>query len=105
MVEDKLDFPFQMTLPEFGCEAESRDGTVLYLNELLVSDSNSVILKSGSSDELVHLIVQADAHEAGVFSETFTGPTTSGYEGYHYYYFPDEVKVYAEHALVILVAD
>ena len=66
MIEDKSEFPFEMSIPEFGVEQDTPDGTVLYLNELLVSEDNTVVLKSFAESDLVHLIAPDPVSESGV---------------------------------------
>lgn len=101
MVVEKSSFPFEMSIPEFGVDSHVHDGTVLYLNELLVSDDNTVILKSFAEGDLVHLIASDPVSESGVISAANEVYSSSIVDGFHYYYFPNDIKIYAEYALVV----
>ena len=98
-------FPFTMSAPEFGSETapanvDDIDGTVLYLNELVPGDDNSVVLK-GFADELVHLVTDETMKESGVFDGNDALPSAD-LAGYHYYVFNDDMTVYSDQALVLL---
>jgi len=105
MAVEKTEFPFEMSIPEFGVENNVNDGTVLYLNELLVSDDNTVVLKSFSDSELVHLVTNDPVSESGVISAANELQTPSEVDGFHYYYFPNDIKIYAEYAIIVQVSD
>lgn len=102
---ETVDFPFDMPPPEFGtgetaANAEDIDGTVLYLNSLVPDQDNSVVLK-GFAEELVHLVTDNAMVESGVFEAGGSIPSAE-LMGFHYYIFPDDIKVYSDQALVIL---
>ena len=100
-----VDFPFTMSTPDFGGDIEAIDGTVLYLNSLWTGDDNSVVLKSFSEDDLIHLVAPNEVSESGIIGSDMSALPSDGMEGYYYYTFPDDVKVYSEQALVVLVAE
>lgn len=102
---ETIAFPFTMSPPEFGSESapvnvEDIDGTVLYLNELVPDDDNSVVLK-GFAEELVHLVAESPILESGVFDGNAALPSAE-LIGFHYYIFNDDMKVYSDQALVLL---
>jgi hypothetical protein len=106
---ETVDFPFDMPPPQFGPDSGTEsasmdvgdiDGTVLYLNTLVPDSENAVVLK-GFSEELVHLVTENTMVESGVFDGTAALPSAE-LMGFHYYIFPDDVKVYSDQALVIL---
>ena len=99
-----VDFPFTMTTPDFGGDLDAIDGTVLYLNSLLTADDNSVVLKS-FTDDLVHLVSPNGVTETGIIGGESLMAPAEGMDGYYYYAFPDDVKVYSEQALVVLIAE
>lgn len=105
MSDEKLEFPFEfeMSLPEFGTHHGSQDGNVLYLDELITSESNVVILKNFAKTDFVQLIVSSPLLDNGIVSASVdNSPADSAMHGYHFYSFPDEITVYAEQALQIL---
>jgi len=103
MTVEIVDFPFKMTTPEFGGDVENIDGTVLYLNDLITSDDNSVVLRNFSEDDLVHLVAPDAVTESGIIGGNMDAPGQDSMDGYFYYSFPDDLKIYSEHALVVLV--
>ncbi len=106
MTVEIVDFPFQMTSPDFGGDLDAIDGTVLFLNDLITSEDNSVVLKNFSEDDLVHLVAPTAVSESGIIGSNFDAPSSSpGVDGYFFYSFPDDLKVYSEHALVVLVSE
>ena len=103
MTVEIVDFPFKMTAPDFGGDVENIDGTVLYLSDLITSDDNSVVLKNFSEDDLVHLVVPDAVTESGIIGGNVDIAGAETMDGYFYYSFPDDLKIYSEHALVVLV--
>lgn len=103
--EENIEFPFEfeMALPEFGTQQASIESHVFYLDELITSNSNAVVLKNYSESELIQLFVSSPVVDTGVVS-TGEGHVVSdpGLVGYHFYSFPNEVTVYAEQALQII---
>lgn len=107
----EMDTVFDMTSPDFqpsehewitGMDhsAIPTDGTVLYLNQLLLDDQSSVLIKS-SPEDLVHLIVDNPL----VTSEhviTNWGSADNSSSTHHYYEFPNDLKVYSEHSLQLI---
>ena len=103
MTVEIVDFPFKMTSPDFGGEIENIDGTVLYLNDLITSADNSVVLRNFSEDDLVHLVAPDAVTESGIVGGNIPAASGEAIDGYFYYAFPDDLKIYSEHALVVLV--
>ena len=102
---EAIAFPFEMSAPQFESETAPTDiseidGTVLYLNTLLPDQDNAVVLK-GFAEELVHLVTENTMLESGVFDGGAALPSAE-LIGFHYYLFPDDIKVYSDQALVIL---
>ena len=102
---ETIAFPFEMSPPQFEAESAPADigdidGTVLHLNMLVPDQDNSVVLK-GFAEELVHLVTENTMLESGVFDGNTALPSAE-LMGFHYYIFPDDIKVYSDHALVIL---
>lgn len=105
MSNEILEFPFEfeMDLPEFGTRHEDVDGYVLYLDELLTSESNVVVLKNFVDSEFVQLLVSSPVIDDGIVSSTNDALIVEpALQGYHFYSFPNDITVYAEQALHIL---
>lgn len=105
MPNEKLAFPFEyeMSLPEFGTHHGGQDGNVLYLDELLTSDTNVVVLKNFASSDFIQLVVSEPLIDNGIVMEVGDmAGADPGMQGYHFYNFPNEITVYAEQALQIL---
>jgi len=97
---ETVDFPFDMTPPEFGKDVADIDGTVLYLNSLDMANDDTVILKA-VDDSLIHLVADNGPLESGIIDAGSIFASTD-LIGYHYYIFTDDLKVISEQALVIL---
>lgn len=100
-MKDDLDFPFEFAVPEFGAEQTVQDGTVLFLSELLVSTDNTVVLKNFVPGDLVHLVSSERIMDSGVIDMHNIPSGSADLEGFHFYHFSDDVRVYAEVALTI----
>ena len=102
---------FDMSAPEFQvvendwifdieASALPADGSVLYLNQLLLNNESSVLIKS-SPEEAVHLIVDSPlvSSDVVIFApHEFDTARVS----HHYYEFPNDLKVYSEHSLSLI---
>ncbi|NNC36202.1 MAG: hypothetical protein HKO02_02000 [Hyphomonadaceae bacterium] len=102
---ETIAFPFEMSAPQFEAESAPADigdidGTVLHLNSLVPDQDNTVVLK-GFAEELVHLVTDNTMLESGVFDGNTALPSAD-LMGFHYYLFPDDIKIYSDQALVIL---
>ena len=102
---ETIAFPFVMSPPQFEAEATTVDigdidGTVLHLNTLVPDQDNAVMFK-GFAEELVHLVTESPMLESGIFDGNMVLPSAD-LMGFHYYLFPDDMKVYSDQALVIL---
>lgn len=102
---ETIAFPFEMSPPQFEAESAPADmvdidGTVLHINMLVPDQDNTVVLK-GFAEELVHLVTDNTMLESGVFDGNTALPSAD-LMGFHYYLFPDDVKIYSDQALVIL---
>ncbi len=81
---------------------ENIDGTVLYLNDLMFGDDNSVTIKSDVT-ELVHLVTTDPVVNSGIAEVISSDP--SKMVDMHYYEFPHNVTVYADHDLHVIYLD
>ena len=108
------DVIFDMTAPifedienewitEMDQSAIPADGTVLYLNQLLLDDQNSVLIKSSSEDN-VHLIVENPLISTDVINVVADIGGDIG-TVHHYYEFPNDLKVYSEHSLQLILLE
>jgi len=99
----KTDFPFEFSMPEFGVEESTPDGTILYLSELMVSDDKTVVLKNFSKDDIVRLIASDPVVESGFVDNAMAVDNSLDIQGFHFYQFGDEIKVFSEYALSIQI--
>lgn len=107
----EMDTVFYMTSPDFQhpehewiTEMEQSaiptDGTVLYLDQLLLDDQSSVLIKS-SPEDLVHLIVDNPlVTSEHVIANLSSADSPSS--PHHYYEFPNDLKIYSEHSLQLI---
>lgn len=92
-----------MSLPEFRAESSALEGSVIFLEELIASESKTVILKNFGDSELVQLVTSSEILSEGVVGIGDPGFATSAdILGYHYYCFPDDITVYAEQILAVM---
>ena len=97
---ETVDFPFDMSPPEFGADVADIDGTVLYLNSFDTANNDTVILKA-ADDGLIHLVAETSPLETGII-DAGSIFASNDLIGYHYYVFTDDLKIISEQALVIL---
>lgn len=76
------------------------DGTVLYLNQLLLNDESSVLIKSSAEDR-VHLIVDSPLVNSDIVNVSWESSEATS-AAHHYYEFPNDLKVYSEHSLTLV---
>lgn len=110
----ETDTVFDMTTPDFQApenewitemdqSAIPADGTVLYLNQLLLDDQSSVLIKS-SPENTVHLIIDnplVTSENINIGNDALDGSTST----HHYYEFPNDLKVYSEYGLQLIFLD
>lgn len=105
------DVTFDMALPYFQSEQNDwitqmdqssipADGTVLYLNQLLLNNESTVLIKSSAEDS-VHLIVESPLVNSDVVTVNLGGAEAIS-STHHYYEFPNDLKVYSEHGLNLI---
>lgn len=80
------------------------DGTVLYLNDLLLDEASSVLIKSAAED-LVHLVVDENPVQSDVIENTVLNQGQEITSSHYYYEFPNDLKVYSEHSLSLILID
>ena len=103
MVEQESNFPYEVSMPEFGVNESSPDGTVLYLNELMMSEENTIILKGASIGDFVQLVTSDPITESGLIVNDSMPDALPEVAGFHYYDFANYTRVYSEFELSIQV--
>jgi|GEM_PF-5830831 len=79
------------------------DGTVLFVSHLLTDDDNSVLIKSVDSDP-VHLASMNPLVDSGIVDGSYE-KSADDVSGFHYYEFPQNLTVYSEQELQIILLE
>lgn len=97
---ETVEFPFEMTAPEFGEIYNDIDGVVLNLDDIISQNQQDLIIK-GQGDEVVSLIAPEAPVSTGVIFEPSKESITE-LDGYHFYTFADDFTLYSEHAVNLI---